>query len=405
MLKSFTVENYKAFARKQIIDLKPITVFFGWNSGGKSALLRFLPLLSESLKNGGSPLWLEGDVGKSNPWSSFTCKATNRSSISFSLNWSSPQSISNDFVEWKITGDPAGSWQQVENLNLNLNTYPSTGRPEVTLHLMPNDKISFQSFSPLCVKGEMFENVLNTIGYNLKEFSESIEWLGGIRKKTPRVIQYGGSISKKIDVDGGNAITNLINSYQNKSDADDVLFVKGFFSELGEELTFNNPSDGLWQVMLHPKSNPGVRVDLCDTGEGYSQVLPVLISLAKLHTNNGKIACIEQPELHLHTKAQKVLAKKIIEAVKKEDGVHSTTAIIETHSEVFLTSLQLEIAKGKISNDMVRLYWIESQSDGTSDIIPIDFDENGRPNSSILLTAFQEAVNISQELISTQLSR
>ncbi|WP_323931797.1 AAA family ATPase [Aeromonas caviae] len=406
MLKSFAVENYKAFAKKQVIDLKPITVFFGWNSGGKSALLRFLPLLSESLNNGKSPLWLEGDVGKSNPWSSFTCKATERSNISFSLSWNYPEVISKNVVEWKITGDPAGAWQQIEHLNIVSNDVLIEGaEPGFILSITPDDDCSFQSVSPSCVDNHIISESLNAIKNNLHYFSENIEWLGGIRKKTPRFIQYSGSNSKKIDVDGGNSIANLISSYQKSSSSDDLLFVKSFFSELGEELTFNNPSDGLWQVMLHPKSNPGVRVDLCDTGEGYSQVLPVLISLAKLHTSNGKIACIEQPELHLHTKAQKVLAKKIIEAVKKEDGEHNTTAIIETHSEVFLTSLQLEIARNNISHEMVRLYWIESKSDGTSDVIPIDFDENGRPNSPILFTAFQEAVDISQELISTQLSR
>ncbi|MBK3434390.1 AAA family ATPase [Pseudomonas sp. CCI1.1] len=60
MLKSFSVENYRSFSRKQDIELRPLTLFFGWNSGGKSALLRFLPLVAESLRTGGSPIWLGG---------------------------------------------------------------------------------------------------------------------------------------------------------------------------------------------------------------------------------------------------------------------------------------------------------------------------------------------------------
>ena len=403
MLKSFSVENYKAFAREQEIELKPITVFFGWNSGGKSALLRFLPLLSESLLNGESPLWLEGDVGNSNPWSSFTCKARERSSIKFTLKW---DNLYRDrSVSWEITGDPLGRWQQIEEMSIETPIKPGAPLGRSSSY-SPEDGYTFASFSPF-FEGDDEEDVelLDKIRRNLYLFSKRTEWIGGVRKKAPRFIKHSGSISSKMDVDGGNAINHLISSFKTVSDSKELLFVKDFFSELGEELTFNSSIDGLWQVLLHPKSTPGVRVDLCDTGEGYSQVLPVLVSLAKLYTNKNEISCIEQPELHLHTRAQSVLAKKIIDAVNNPDGEHKSTAIIETHSEVFLTSLQLEIAKKNISNDMVRLYWVESKSDGTSDIIPIDFDEHGRPNSPILLTAFQEAVNISQELISTQLSR
>ncbi|HUW80902.1 MAG TPA: ATP-binding protein, partial [Acidocella sp.] len=43
VLTGFSIENYRAFARRQDIDIRPLTLFFGWNSGGKSALVRFLP--------------------------------------------------------------------------------------------------------------------------------------------------------------------------------------------------------------------------------------------------------------------------------------------------------------------------------------------------------------------------
>src|SRR5690242_17220612 len=33
VLTSFSVENYKAFSRRQKIDIRPLTLFFGWNSG------------------------------------------------------------------------------------------------------------------------------------------------------------------------------------------------------------------------------------------------------------------------------------------------------------------------------------------------------------------------------------
>lgn len=47
-LSSFTVMNYRSFIRPTTIELKPLTLIFGHNNSGKSALLRALPLLAES---------------------------------------------------------------------------------------------------------------------------------------------------------------------------------------------------------------------------------------------------------------------------------------------------------------------------------------------------------------------
>lgn len=85
MLKSFSIENYRAFAKPQEVELKPITLIFGWNSGGKSALVRFLPLLSESIENQGAPIWLSGEVGRQATWDEIVCKSTERDSLKFRL--------------------------------------------------------------------------------------------------------------------------------------------------------------------------------------------------------------------------------------------------------------------------------------------------------------------------------
>ena len=47
MLKSIKFSNYRIFNSEQVLDLAPITVIFGKNNTGKSALLK-LPLLIKS---------------------------------------------------------------------------------------------------------------------------------------------------------------------------------------------------------------------------------------------------------------------------------------------------------------------------------------------------------------------
>ena len=49
---SFEVENYRSFAERTSMILRPLTLLFGYNSSGKSALLRFLPLLAAAVEPG-----------------------------------------------------------------------------------------------------------------------------------------------------------------------------------------------------------------------------------------------------------------------------------------------------------------------------------------------------------------
>lgn len=43
LIKSFEVQNYKGFRDRQPIELAPLTLLYGENSSGKSALLRLVP--------------------------------------------------------------------------------------------------------------------------------------------------------------------------------------------------------------------------------------------------------------------------------------------------------------------------------------------------------------------------
>src|SRR4051812_30930749 len=57
MIRRYTLEHFRAFVSPVEIELRPLTLFFGYNNSGKSALLRGLVALLKSLR---------GDVGY--PW-------------------------------------------------------------------------------------------------------------------------------------------------------------------------------------------------------------------------------------------------------------------------------------------------------------------------------------------------
>lgn len=393
MLSGFSIENYRAFARRQDIEIRPLTLFFGWNSGGKSALVRFLPLLAESVQVSGPPIWLGGDVGRRATWPELVCKATERGNLKFALRWAHPVLGG----EWEIAGDLEGRWQETRTLSVT---------SAAGTQIFSRDELDEQQWSglvPNLTNSKYSVAVdLGALEVALKLTAASIQWVGGVRARPPRLVTYGGGAPATLRSDGSDAVDHLI-AAQLRSAADPLLEIpRSFFAALGEQLVLENPVEGAWRLLLHATGAPKVRVNLCDTGEGYSQVLPVLVALARACCGGPKIVCVEQPELHLHTSAQLELSKLLIRAAKDSSR---PSILIETHSEVLLSSVQLAIVRGELAPADVRVYWVESHLDGTSEAVPVDFDAHGRPTNAVLASAFNEAIQLGQELITSQLAK
>lgn len=392
MLTSFSVENYRAFSRRQEIEIRPLTLFFGRNSAGKSALVRFLPLLAESIRVGSSPLWLAGDVGGMAAWSELVCKATNRDVLRFELHWRDKPSL---VTAWEIYGDLVDSFQETRSLSMTVgSSHRSFLQDDTTIR-------SWHGLVPYVHPGDAATYDLDTLKTNLGQLASHVQWIRGVAVRPPRVTLQTGHAPPTLRADGGNAMDHLIAAYSQKTPLWEMT--QTFFNTFGEHLVLDNPIHGVWQLFLRPmKTDKKIRINICDTGEGYAQILPVLVALARARAGGPRILCLEHPELHLHTRAQAELANLLVASAKDP---HNPAILVETHSEVLLMSVQLAIAQGKITPDMVRVYWVESLENGTSDTIPVDFNDQGQPRQTALVGAFDEAVRLGQALVTIQLSR
>ena len=112
-------------------------------------------------------------------------------------------------------------------------------------------------------------------------------------------------------------------------------------------------------------------VNIADVGFGVSQTLPVLVAL--LTAEPGQLVFLEQPEIHLHPKAQVALAGVLADAAKR--GVR---VIAETHSILLLTAVQALVAEGDLSPEEVLLHWFERDEKGLTSIETRELDEQGR---------------------------
>jgi AAA15 family ATPase/GTPase len=111
-------------------------------------------------------------------------------------------------------------------------------------------------------------------------------------------------------------------------------------------------------------------VNIADVGFGVSQVLPVLVAL--LVAAPGQLVYIEQPELHLHPRAQVALAQVLVDAANR--GVR---VVIETHSDLVLLGIQTLVAENVLKPEDVIFHWFRRDEEGVSRISSTELDELG----------------------------
>src|SRR5262249_53987381 len=110
-------------------------------------------------------------------------------------------------------------------------------------------------------------------------------------------------------------------------------------------------------------------VNIADVGFGVSQTLPVLVAL--LAAQPGQIGYIQQPEIHLHPRAQIAMATILARAAKR--GVQ---VVVETHSSLLLLGVRSEVARDQLEPQAVRLHWFSrNDTEGATTVTSTEPDE------------------------------
>ena len=114
----------------------------------------------------------------------------------------------------------------------------------------------------------------------------------------------------------------------------------------------------------------GVTANLTDVGYGVSQALPLVVSCLTVPKESPIL--IQQPEVHLHPRAQAALGTFFVEMVQEE----GKQFLIETHSDYILDRVRIEVAQGKIPAEDVLFLFLEKRDNRTT-VYPMPLDENG----------------------------
>ncbi|NQU21860.1 MAG: AAA family ATPase [Candidatus Nealsonbacteria bacterium] len=397
-----TVAGFKSIREEQSIDVAPLTILAGANSSGKSSMMQPLLLLKQTLEASydPAPLLLDGPnvrFTKAGQFLSRSQKGEPGGEFRIAV-----QLGTNDRVEICLGKTPKAGFG-VRRLTSTMfgNTYELT--PE-----MDHDAVRGQL--PLAAKladGSFPEEVREQCVWRVRQdrcflgveatHGDGDHWatfsylpaealshelrnlihlpaLRGNRGRDYPVTAVGESFLGGFDA----YVASVIAQWQTEEAGGDLTCMNGDLELLG--LTWKavtrRVSDAHMEIQVArlPRSTVGGEDDLvnvADVGIGVSQVLPVLVALQVARP--GQLVYIEQPEIHLHPRAQVALAKVFSRAAKR--GVR---VVVETHSSLLLLAVQALVAEGKLSPDLVKLHWFtRSETDGTTRIDTADLDEAG----------------------------
>ena len=128
------------------------------------------------------------------------------------------------------------------------------------------------------------------------------------------------------------------------------------------QIVTNNPQ------IEYNVSYEDISVKLTNVGYGVSQILPLLVEIL---SNEKTWFAIQQPEVHLHPKAQSAFGKFIFESF----NIKENRFLIETHSDYTIDKFRYNLNKDKSHSIESQVVFFEKHLTGTKfTCLPISKD-------------------------------
>lgn len=410
-INRLTIQGYKSLAEETQLELRPLTILAGANSGGKSSVMQPLLLLKQTLASPSDPGVLEiaGPNVRFNRYDQmfFQCPGKGRSARNMKFGFSTdPSGFGGNLVlNYRLIG------QNIELQSQEMN-FPSKGMTE-SLRVIREGKLSEADVDSLPNQVKVLAKDLNQRGDRRFIFMNRISrgFLDLVLADESDPSQAFNAMTLQLDRHIRQQILNLIHvpglrgnperayllrkTLGPRFDGPFQDYVAGIIAawgkgddrtlRLGESLRLLGLT---WKIetrdvdatrveilvgRLKEPRRGGARdfVNIADVGFGVSQVLPALVALDVAVP--GQIVHLEQPEIHLHPRAQHSLAKILADSAKRD-----TRLVIETHSSILIRGIQVMVARGELDPSLVKLHWFTRDDiSGVTRVDSADLDENG----------------------------
>jgi ABC-type ATPase involved in cell division len=432
MLKRIELENFRIFAERVSLQLRPITVLIGRNSAGKSTLIKFLLMLQQSLDASEEDfLKTDGDRVKLGDFSQLRNSRRGSGKLQFKLEYSTndlpdrkemalflgSKSIKRksaaltDELRLQLTIPPESQIPQPNSADVSVSglvAYRSRSRigthhvnvvldgEEVLREVgqLRNSEISLLRFPARssapekAIQRVFSDRFLSSIRHELS----SMQHLGAVREESSRVILASNPPSGTVGQRGQFALPHLreiMNEGGEKAD-----FVQKQLADIADvtDLRFKSAGRGYVADAMATNVRTNMKSYLSDFGFGVGQCLPIVVQGAI--TSPGTLMMVEQPESQLHPTAQLSLGSFFCD-LWKDFGV---TTLIETHSSQLILRLRTLVAEGNLDTSDVTLAYVDVDESKTPTILNLEIEEGGRLKKGLPMEFFGADVLESMKL-------
>jgi hypothetical protein len=404
-LVSVTLSNFKCIVDLPTLSFRPLTILVGPNSSGKTSLIQWLLALCQTARSRSSdiPLLTSGPLVDLGPFADYVSfhQRSRRLRFGTTLRYDQvPDYLSELVLTGQDVDPPPENGEVSTSVTLGYNQrrrrlyllearfdfpiasaeraqvtverssagrYPLTARFRDTTWRCKNSS-PMNCFSAQPTFSDEAEYRANT-GWSRLLFwlwtlgngvLGNIIHLGPLRQEPRRYYVSTGEAPTDVGARGQDAASILwLERHLPKAERTELLpWLDRWMRELGM-------ADG---TQLAPIRGVGYRLELrdphleawanvADVGFGVSQALPIIVQAS--YSSTDSLSLIEQPEIHLHPRAQAVMGDLLIEASQAK------TIVVETHSAHLLARIRRRIAEGHIDPTHVAIYNFSVSPEGT----------------------------------------
>ncbi len=402
-LTSISIENFKSISSPQVVQVRGLTLLAGANSSGKSSAMQPLLLMKQTLEATYDPgtFLLDGPIVRFTSAKQILSIGKKYFTVGFGFVQNIEASLT--YVAQESVGLEVARLSTTADKEPTQNTYPGMGHDHMQSlmgdsmdKLFPFAEMAkyFKNFKvtkdrclldlgPYDIPSGMFRglDIRVEAGSSQRDIKENLLgmlYLPGLRRNPERTSQKTATSNPfpgPFDV----YYASIIHQWKIASEKSKIAELGATMAELG--LTSAVISEQVDETRIElkvarvdsptPLRGKSDFVSIADVGIGVSQVLPVIVALQVAVRN--QIVYLEQPEIHLHPRAQVALAAVIARAVKR--GV---IVIAETHSSLLLRGIQTLVAEGELPGKDVALHWFQrNPRTGKTKISHTELDEDG----------------------------
>ena len=391
MITNITLQNFKCF-RCISVDSKLITVFIGPNGTGKSGVLQALLLLKQS-RNNVSNLILAGESLRFAP-EAFMWQGSESRSDGVRLSLSGYSPIDSEEVQGPLEFEVDLQYSGQANLTADRGStkWRASGQEfkisfdrhrGLSQAITPRGRITYEVSPPINsfrVRSSSGNEdpklpLWNQLSQAPEKTLANLKMVPAARGLTRGVYALGTESSD--DISGANGLGT-----QEDNTATTLAYSRREVEKVSH-LMRQITGVGFRVDTVPPQSakpvSESLAGDLSILAEGFGTNALVHLLFEVVRTVPGATVLIEEPEIHLHPKAQADLASVLVEEAKS-DGKQM---IIATHSEHILGRLLTLVAEGRLSADELAIHSFEKDEKGVCSASEIEVTDLGQVSGGL----------------------